>query len=441
MITRFFLFGLLLIGVANSAYTQDTWSLNDCIAYALEHNIDIKKVDLNLERNEENYSQQIRNFLPTINAGVGFRPNFGKSIDPNTNDVIYDPHFSNTYSAGTSVSIFQGFRRLNNVKYAKIIIEAGLYNKKSFERVLSFKIMDAFYNALFYKKYILITEALLNESLWNKKYVDGMIRNGLRAESDVLSVEAEIASAELTRMKAQHTFEQATLSLKRLINLDVNQPLIIGDENLDFGQISSNPGVESLYSIAVLNHPDIKSMQAKVATSLISLKNAKAYIYPTLGLGANVYTGFYQTVKDTQGRIIPFADQFRDNANQYLNVSIGIPIIYNRGQSRSQIKLAGINLRESELNLQNEKQNLYQNIQQDLQKMIALEKEIEQGRIQVKASEAAEKTIKKKFEKGLANQYELSQARNVLAKAKSNLMQTKIQYEISLRTIEYYQEY
>ncbi len=437
---RVFLFAVIIIGFFYSGKTQQIWTLDDCIAYAMEHNIDLQKVDLNNQRNEENYKQSIRNLLPSIYTSVGFRPDFGKSIDPNTNDIIYDPHFSNTYSAGTSIDIFKGFTRINRINYTKTVFEAGLFDEKAFTRALSFSIMEAFYNALFFKRYIEISDELIRESEWNKKFIEGMIRNGLKAESDILSVEAELASAELSAIRARNDFDQALLKLKHLINLNENQDLIISDDNLDIEKVILNHDVESLYSNALNNYPSILSSEASVITSGLSLKNAQAYIYPTFGLGGGISTGFYQTNKNSEGKILPFDEQFSNNANQWLSVYIGIPLSFNKGANRSQVKLAGISLRESELNLQKEKQALYQNIQQDLQKLNALDKEIEQGKKQVKAREAAEKIIRKKFEKGLTNQYELSQARNLLSLAKSNLLRTKIQFEIARRTVEYYKE-
>ncbi len=437
---RIFLITVLIFGLFPIAEAQKIWTLDDCITYALDNNIDLKKADLNNQRNDENYHQSIRNLLPSAYTSVGLTPNFGKSIDPNTNDIIYEPHLSNRYGAGTTIQVFQGFTRINRIKISKAVYEAGIYDEKSFVRALSFSIMEAFYNALFYKRYLEISDDLIQGSLWNKSYTEGMIRNGLKSESDIYTVEAEIASAELAKMKVQNNYDQALLKLKQLINLDVHENLQISDiySNEDSEMLQSS--VESLFNVAVNNYPSILISRSLVSTAGLSLKNAQAFIYPTFSLGAHVSTGFYTTLKDQEGGVIPFAQQFRDNVNPYLSMAIGIPLEFNKGYNRSQIKLANINLRDRELDLLKEEQKLYKNIQQDWQKVLALEKEIEQSKVQVKASAAAEKVVRRKFEKGLANQYELSQARNLLSQAKSNLLQARIQYDISRRTIEYYKE-
>ncbi len=439
MLTRFSLLFLCLMLFFKLGQAQKTWTLEDCIAYAMTHNIDLQKVGLNNERNEENYKQTIRNLLPSIYTDIGFRPSFGKSIDPNTNDIIFDPHFSNTYSAGTSIGIFQGFRRINQIKFSKTILEAGLFDEKAFRTSLSFNIMDAFFNLLFYKGLMSISIELIEQSQWNKRFVEGMIRNGLKAESDILEVEADLASEQLKLLRAQNEYEQGLLRLKQLINLDRSEAFIINDripEISDRGQL--NHSIDSIYRTALTSYPNIQSSKARVVASQISLANTKSYLYPTLGFGAGIYTGYYQTNKNMQGDIIPFAEQLATNASQYLSVSFGIPLNFNQGMNRSRTKLARINLKESELNLKQEEQKLYQSIQQDWQKLAALRLEIEQGEIQVQARQAAELTIRRKFEKGLANQYEFSMARNQLALAKSELLNTSLQYEITRRTMNYY---
>lgn len=439
MRTTFLLIFVILIASAKPVFTQEIWSLQDCIEYAMDHNLQIQKAGLNSERNEESYRQSIRNLLPSLSAGTGYGASFGKSIDPNTNDIVYRSFFSNSYSASTSVSIFQGFRQINSIAFSKILWSAGRFDEQALKATLSFQIMDAYYNVIFIKGLIDISDNLLALSQWNLSFVNGMIRNGLKAESDILEVKADLASQELNKLRAQNEFDQALLKLKQLINLDKDIVFEIRYLIPDIpDNIQWNHSVDSLYMSALNNLPEIQSFSERVRASKISLARVNGSYYPYLRFGAGIGSGFYQTRLDPSGNVIPFANQISNNASQYFSFSMGIPL-FNKGMNRSQSKLARIQLKDSELSLVQEQQGLYQDIQQDWQKLLALQMEFAQARIQVQARDAAEGIARRKFEKGLISQFEYSQAKSQLAQAKSELLNTSIQFVITRRTIDYYQ--
>lgn len=439
MRTTFLLFFFVLLVSVKPVFTQEIWSLQDCIEYAMDHNLQLQKAGLNNERNEESYRQSIRNLLPSLSAGTGYGASFGKSIDPNTNDIVYQSFFSNSYSASTSVSIFQGFRQINSISFSKTLWSAGQFDEKALKATLSFQIMDAYYNVIFIKGLIDISENLLALSQWNLSFVNGMIKNGLKAESDILEVEADLASEELNKLRAQNEFDQALLKLKQLINLDIDivfniRYLIPSIPN----NIQWNQSLDSLYLTALNNLPEIQSYSERVRASKISLSRVNGSYYPSLRFSAGIGSGFYQTRLDASGNVIPFADQISNNASEHFSFSMGIPI-FNKGMNRSQSKLARIQLKESELSLVQEQQELYQDIQQDWQQLVALQLESTQADIQVQARDAAEKIARRKFEKGLVSQFEYSQAKSKLAQAKSELLNTRIQFVITRKTIDYYQ--
>jgi outer membrane protein TolC len=436
---HFFLVSLLIFSLAGSSLAQEPWTLEKCVEYAMTNNLDIQKAGLKNQRNEENYRQSIRNLLPGLSASSGYGASFGKSIDPITNDVVYQSFSSNSFSASTSVSLFQGFRQLNEIAFSKNLYATGHFDEQALKATLSFQIMNAFYNVIFFQGLIEISDSLLEQSRWNQGYIEGMIRNGLIAESDILEVTAAVATGELKKIKSQNEYDQALLQLKQLMNLDSGLPFIIRKEIPEIqSAIRLEHPVDSLYYQALRCLPEIQSTRANVQASRINLQQAKSNFYPSLLFYAGTSTGFYQTRKDSEGNVIPFRDQMSNNASEYLGFSLGIPI-FNKGQNRSQTKLARIQVKESELSLMQEQQKLYQRIYQDWKKLSALKMEINQGTKQVKALEAAEAILRKKFEKGLANQYEVSQARNLLASARSELLSTSLQYEITRRTIDYYQ--
>ena len=114
------LFGLLTIGVN----AQEKWTLDDCVAYALENNLQLNDFKYTAQAGKETYRQSIRNLLPGINASTGYNINFGRSTDPFTNDVVTTDFFSNNYSFDSSIDLFQGFQKVNSIKASKFLYRA-----------------------------------------------------------------------------------------------------------------------------------------------------------------------------------------------------------------------------------------------------------------------------------------------------------------------------
>src|SRR5690349_4758568 len=93
--TVLFLTGFFLFYYKSSA--QQAWTLQQCINYALEHNIQVKQADLNRVSARENYEQSYATMLPSLNAGASQNYYYGRSIDPYTNSFTTNEVRSNSF--------------------------------------------------------------------------------------------------------------------------------------------------------------------------------------------------------------------------------------------------------------------------------------------------------------------------------------------------------
>src|SRR6476620_8510069 len=79
---------LLLFPLASRAATEETWTLERCVAYALTHNISIQQNVLNERLAALTLLQSRLSQLPNANLSTGYGISYGRSIDPTTNQFV-----------------------------------------------------------------------------------------------------------------------------------------------------------------------------------------------------------------------------------------------------------------------------------------------------------------------------------------------------------------
>src|SRR5690606_18323837 len=144
------LFPLLLLS-SLLVLSQEPWTLDQCVAHALEHNLQLKNTVLDRESNQESYRQAIRDLLPSASASTDYTIRYGRSADPNTNDYVNTDFYSNNYSLGGSLDLFRGFQKLNAIRASKFIYQATQQELLQQKFLLAFRVMAAFYDIKFYQ--------------------------------------------------------------------------------------------------------------------------------------------------------------------------------------------------------------------------------------------------------------------------------------------------
>ena len=112
--TAFLVFAFL--GISGSGQAQKIWTLEDCINYALENNLDINKQLLTVETNKDAVLQSGLGMLPNLNANGTNVWNFGQTIDQYTNTFATNTVRSNNFYIASNVTLFGGLQKLNSFK-------------------------------------------------------------------------------------------------------------------------------------------------------------------------------------------------------------------------------------------------------------------------------------------------------------------------------------
>lgn len=430
-----FLIGFISVHLS----AQQKWSLDECVSYAMEHNLPLNDFEYTVQSNKETYRQSIRDLLPTLNASSGYTINFGRSTDPFTNDVVTTEFFSNSYNLDTSIDLFRGFQRVNSIKASKFLYKATQEEVLQQKYLLAFRVMQAFYDIQFFEGLVTISKEQLEISQTNYDLVKKQIELGLMAGADLYEAESLLLADKLNLTQSENQLVTAKLQLIQEMNLentnDIAIQTIMGKrEDIDeSGQIQS----DSIFAESQSFLPLIKAQELRAKAAKKQVAIARGGLYPSLTLFWGIGTGYFETTRDSLENTIPFRNQFRDNTFQSVGVSLSIPIS-NRWSARSRVKQSKIERLRAENNLDVQKQVLYQTIQQLVQEYKSLQVEYEQSGQNVEAQNLAFTIAQKRYEKGLINALELFTAKNLFASAQNTNLQVRLRLEVNKSTLDFY---
>lgn len=437
---RIFSFFLILTTVINCGRisAQKRWSLDECIQYALENNLDIASKKFSTAADKEQFNQARRNRLPSLSAGSNYNISFGKSVDPNTNDVTYNSFASNSYGLNSSLTIFNGFVKKNTIDYNRFSYLAGLAEETALKNEIAFEVMNAFHSSLYYKGMLNIVKQQRELSELNLEKVKKEAEVGISAKTDILEIEARLADEELLVIRTENNFKASLLELKRIMHFPAAEILLpeeITDNNLIQSTVFEN--TDSVYQLALQHLPMVKAKNQQLRAVEKTLAIAKGYLLPSVSVSGSYNTGFYETRTDESGKPISFSDQLKNNASQNIGFSLSIPL-FNRWNTRSEVKLNRLNLEKQKVELENYKDQLYYEIESYCQELSAVSAEFLQAKKQTESNELAFEVAEKKKEQGLINILDFYTSKNLLSNAQSELLRTRLMYLLKRKTIDFY---
>lgn len=425
--------------MAQSGHAQESWSLDACISYALDHNLMVEDFQLSEASWEETYKQSYREFLPYVGGGMGYNIRYGRSVDPNTNVITNTNFFSNNYSVNASVEIFRGFQRSNAIEASRFLLKAAQQDIRHEKYLLAFRVMTAYYDVLFYHEQLKISQEQVTVSQSQYDLVKRQIELGLKAGTDLHEAEAVLISDQLVVTQTQNNLKASLMTLYHEMNLENTVDFIIDTTEInfqsDFNDLEQNP--ESVFQSALALLPDIRARQLRLEAAEKEMAITRGNLYPGLNISGGYGTGFYETRLNSTGEIIPFGNQFRDNASYYIGLTLNIPIV-DRGRIRSGINQQKIAVRQTvnQLNIQK------QEIEKLIRKLVLDYKAAQAELLQSRQSEASAKLVaevaQKKYEKGLVSIIEFNLTKSMYAKAQNENLQIRLKLLVLEKTLNFY---
>jgi outer membrane protein TolC len=439
MIKKFKIAFIIFLALSKLVYAQKTWSLDECIAYALEHNLQLNDFKYTNESSKETYRQSFRDLLPSVRAVSDYNIRYGRSVNPNDNSFINTEFFSNSYSLEASIDLFKGFQKINSIKASQFINSATQEETKQQKYLLAFRVMQAFYDIQFFEGALEIAQEQVGISKVNYNLVNKQIELGLKAGADLYEAESLWLTDKLSVKQAYNQLIAAKLILIQEMNLEGYTDISLVNKlvgNIEISELSEAI-TDTIYRKAQDFIPIIKAGKFRVEASKRQVSIERGKLYPSLTLFGGYGTGYYETITDNSNNIVPFKKQFKDNTFRIVGISLNIPIS-NGWSGWSKVKQQKIESLRAENDLKAQEQELYNTVQTLVQERKALKIEYEQSNKNVESQRLAFVVAQKRYENGLINAIELYTVKNLFASAQNKNLQVRLQSEINSSTLDFY---
>ena len=420
----------------SAASAQKAWSLRECCDYAIEHSIPIKQQENQRRQQEVQLSTSRNSRLPDVSASLNQNFSFGRGLTA-------DNTYSNTNTSSTSLQLganmplFTGFQIPNQIKLNQLNLEAATADLEKAKNDIRMKVAQAYVQILYDMEISEVAHRQIDIDSMQVVRLQAFVKNGKASESELSQQRATLANSRLLATQADNNTRLAILTLTQLLELPTPDGFSVvrpelADVSADIAAAIPSPDI--IYAEALGIKPEIAAQQLKLKGTEHNIKIARAGYYPTLSLSGGMGTNYYTTSGFKSDN---FSTQLKNNFSQYIGLNLNVPI-FNRFQTRNSIRTAKIQRENQQLQLDNTKKTLYQEIQKVYYNALnALSKE--QSSLEaVKSTQTAFNLMQAKYENGKATITEFNESKNTYLKSESELVQARYENLYQHALLEFY---
>lgn len=439
-----FLLIFLAFGV-EKGLAQDKISLEQAINLALENNIQLKQARLNVALSSEDYKQSKLALTPSLNANSNLNYSLGRSFDQLSGQAFDQSVTSGNGSLSSSVVLFQGFQRINQISQNKYLLAADKSTAEKAKNDLILNVVNTYLQVLNAQD---LAETASQQVTFARMQLDReqkLFDVGNKTLADFSQVKAQLATAELNFTNAKNQSDLAFLNLAQLLERNSASPFTVEKPSVDALKASENTyEANVVYQTALTTYPDIKVAEYRTMAAKKGVSLARGGFSPRLSFGGNLSTGY------SSGRLqlipgsnppsfekIPLNDQLSSNYSRGLGMSLSIPL-WNGNQARSQVNRAKIAYQNATLSEQLAKNNLNKVVNQALYDLKAAQKRFESTQSAYNSSKEAFNVVEQRYQVGLVNTLDYYQTQVNLNKAAFDVIQAKYDLIFKTKVIDFY---
>lgn len=402
--------------------------------YAADHSHGVRQQQFALEDSRAVKTQAIGAFLPSVYGSVDGQMNFGRAIDPSTNTYTDVSTLYNGYGLQASLVVFDGLQRYNNLRLAKANVAMGRSGVRAEKDDVALKVYKAYMDLVYCEGAVSQTAKKRDESRDLLRQTSVMAEVGQKSDADVAQMRATLAADEyeLAHMQSQTT--KARLALKQLMGFPVDSALAVIQPSFD-DEILTAEDASQMSAFAATDNPRILMAQQNVEAARYSLRAARGALLPTISLSGGVSTSFFRNMD--KGGHASFSSQFRNNAGEYVGLSLSIPL-FDRLATYSTIRRRKTALVQAQENLAYEQSELRRIIVEAASDVSNSTKEVEKMQEQVEADSIASRLTTRKYEEGLASSIDVKTAAVTLLQSRVRLLQSQLTMAYNKKLLAYY---
>jgi len=421
-----------------AAHAQDTavMTLRDCVRYALSHSAEVRVLQADLGDAQLARRNAILNaFTPEIDAGTYAYSNFGRSIDPETNIYSNTTSFHNGYSLSAGITLFNGFRAINNMKITKIAETTGVTRIQQTEDKITLATIEAYCNVLYFTELSRTVQAQMETAETALRLAQRQKDLGQKSQADVLQMEAELSDRKYKYIVCENQLQNAYITLKDIMLYPTEQPFSVTDVEADTSLSDAVHTMEVSRAADCL--PAVIIAENERQTARLALKTARWQLLPSLSL----YGGWSSTYFTYPGRTdyvtAPYGQQIANNGGEYVQLSLNIPI-YNRLSRQTEIARRRNDCDRAEARYAQARQTVEAEIHRALADRDGAAAALQQARQHAALQQQLYAMSVRQFEQGLISALDYQTVADNHLTAVADLLNAKLQLFLKTWVVRYY---
>lgn len=416
------------------------WTLRNCIDYALEHNITIRRNRINVESTQEDVKTAKADFLPSLSGNISQRivnrPNSASGTIISGDNITTSESktsYNGSYGIDANWTVYNGSKRVNTLKQQQLNSRIAELTVDESENSIEENITQLYVQILYSAEAVKVNESTLEVSRKEFERGQELFNAGSIASSDLAQLEAQVSNDNYQLVTSQTTLQNYKLQLKQLLELDgdFEMDLFLPPLN-DSSVLIPLPTKDDVYQTALNLRPEIESSKLNIEASDMNIKISRAGYIPSLSLSAGIGT------TNANGNDFSFSEQVKQNWNNSIGLTLSIPI-FDKRQTKSAVNKAKLQRQTSELDLMDNQKTLYKTIESLWLSANSAQQQYVAATQKLKSTQASYALVSEQFNLGMKNTVELLTEKNNLLSAQQETLQAKYTAILNAGLLRFYQ--
>jgi len=416
------------------------WTLRNCIDYALEHNITIRRNRINVESTQEDVKTAKADFLPSLSGNISQRivnrPNSASGTIISGDNITTSESktsYNGSYGIDANWTVYNGNKRVNTLKQQQLNSRVAELTVDESENSIEENITQLYVQILYSAEAVKVNESTLEVSRKEFERGQELFNAGSIASSDLAQLEAQVSNDNYQLVTSQTTLQNYKLQLKQLLELDGDFEMDLFLPPLDDSSVLIPlPTKDDVYQTALNLRPEIESSKLNIEASDMNIKIARAGYIPSLSLSAGIGT------TNANGNDFSFSEQVKQNWNNSIGLTLSIPI-FDKRQTKSAVNKAKLQRQTSELDLMDNQKTLYKTIESLWLSANSAQQQYVAATQKLKSTQASYALVSEQFNLGMKNTVELLTEKNNLLSAQQETLQAKYTAILNAGLLRLYQ--
>lgn len=394
---------------------------------------------LSLEESEIDIKSARAALFPSLSFSTGHnivnRPYQENSATVSGSEIISSDSkttYNGSYSLNAQWTLWNGGKRLNNIKQQKTNRDIANLTVEETENMLQEEIAKIFIQILYADESVEINKGTLEVSQATYERGKELFKEGSISKADLAQLESQVSNDQYQLVTAESSLRNYKLQLKQLLELDGTEEMdLVLPELNDEHVMELLPSQQDIYQTALNTRPEIQSGKLSIDNAKLAISTAKAGYYPSISLSASTSS---MTNNASQNN---WAQQMKYGWNNTIGVSLSIPIFDNR-QNKTNVQKAKIQYSTTQLDLVNKQKELYTTIETLWLDALNAQQQYAAAESKVKSSQTSFDMVSEQFNLGMKNTVELLTEKNNLQSARQERVQAKYMAILDRTLLNFY---